>query len=496
MKIVWIATFKIQGGHIVYKKVLRVLLFTILIFKLNLFSVQAEEKLKENQLDQANQNAISIDKENKDKENTIYIIGDSISEGFKSSDYVNNSWVGIVRQAFQEKFNNLNYGFISFNRAHDTQFHQYSTNFARNTKNSKMFGGVELSDNLKGNYVEVSFKGKNASLVYSQNDNGGVLEVYLDDKYIFDIDTSILNNTKNGCFSELIKSDYYGEHKIKLVKKDNKNTALCGMIYYEDEKFEGAVINNTSSGGMMLNNLPYDLLDAYTESGYCILALGVNDEYENKNLKEFTEKFEYICKRIDEKNGELIILDFIHYGSKENKYKIALRDIAKKYLKFSFLDFSEIFEDNTQENIKRGIIDEDGIHPTDKGHEIIAQRVLELLDLPYVSRRWIEPRLLNGWENYNEDWDEIGYYKDKEGFIHFKGLIKGGELGSTVFILPEGYRPTKSKVFSIASTDYYENDTIYRTGILFVYSNGEVKLYKGSMYSWNSLEGIIYNSNN
>lgn len=49
---------------------------------------------------------------------------------------------------------------------------------------------------------------------------------------------------------------------------------------------------------------------------------------------------------------------------------------------------------------------------------------------------------LNGWVNYGSPYTEASYWKDKNGVVHITGKVKSGTLGSTIFILPTGYRPS------------------------------------------------------
>jgi hypothetical protein len=58
---------------------------------------------------------------------------------------------------------------------------------------------------------------------------------------------------------------------------------------------------------------------------------------------------------------------------------------------------------------------------------------------------WNSASLTNGWTNYGGSWAPAGYYKDAQGIVHLRGLIKSGTVGSAEFTLPSGYRPTNDK---------------------------------------------------
>ncbi|EJW16536.1 hypothetical protein M5X00_20415 [Paenibacillus alvei] len=72
--------------------------------------------------------------------------------------------------------------------------------------------------------------------------------------------------------------------------------------------------------------------------------------------------------------------------------------------------------------------------------------VVETKKAEKESPSWITPALLNGWVKWDDRWAPPQYYKDDNGIVHLRGLIKGGVIdGNTaIFILPQGYRPSHS----------------------------------------------------
>lgn len=61
-------------------------------------------------------------------------------------------------------------------------------------------------------------------------------------------------------------------------------------------------------------------------------------------------------------------------------------------------------------------------------------------DIP--QQAWQEPTLGNSWVNFGGVYETAGYMKDSMGFVHIKGLVKSGTIGSAIFTLPTGYRPS------------------------------------------------------
>lgn len=51
------------------------------------------------------------------------------------------------------------------------------------------------------------------------------------------------------------------------------------------------------------------------------------------------------------------------------------------------------------------------------------------------------PPFTNGWLNWGPPYHDVGYWKDPLGFIHLRGTLKSGTVGSAAFTLPPGMRP-------------------------------------------------------
>jgi hypothetical protein len=60
-----------------------------------------------------------------------------------------------------------------------------------------------------------------------------------------------------------------------------------------------------------------------------------------------------------------------------------------------------------------------------------------------------EPTFENSWGNAPAGppftFEDAGFYKDHEGIVHLKGVVRGG-TGAVIFHLPAGYRPTSGRV--------------------------------------------------
>ena len=68
-----------------------------------------------------------------------------------------------------------------------------------------------------------------------------------------------------------------------------------------------------------------------------------------------------------------------------------------------------------------------------------------------TQEAWTAPTLLNSWVNYGSIYQTAGYFKDSEGVVHIRGVIKSGTTtaGTTVFVLPVGYRPSAYEIYPV-----------------------------------------------
>lgn len=64
-----------------------------------------------------------------------------------------------------------------------------------------------------------------------------------------------------------------------------------------------------------------------------------------------------------------------------------------------------------------------------------------------VLEQWNAPTLTNSWLNYGTPFNPTGYWRDPNGVVHLRGVIKSGTIGSSALTLPAGYRPANSEIF-------------------------------------------------
>ncbi|WP_440117170.1 hypothetical protein [Paenibacillus sp. QZ-Y1] len=103
---------------------------------------------------------------------------------------------------------------------------------------------------------------------------------------------------------------------------------------------------------------------------------------------------------------------------------------------------------------------------------------------------WITPTLVNGWTNYSDLYQPIGYYKDSHGLTHLRGLIRGGANtnGASIFRLPVGYRPKKAILFNTLTS----NSTALVAATVEISPDGVVYLGFAGGNTWLNLENISF----
>ena len=103
-----------------------------------------------------------------------------------------------------------------------------------------------------------------------------------------------------------------------------------------------------------------------------------------------------------------------------------------------------------------------------------------------------EPEVRVDWANYFAAvYEPAAFRKDRDGQVHLRGgVMRPTDTGgSTVFSLPEGYRPQFKATFPVASTN---GAGTARPGFIQVGPNGSVDVYADTDDRFVSLSGISF----
>lgn len=98
-----------------------------------------------------------------------------------------------------------------------------------------------------------------------------------------------------------------------------------------------------------------------------------------------------------------------------------------------------------------------------------------------VIETWITPTLLSNWVAF--DASRFAQYRKHLGKVILRGMVKSGTIGSTMFLLPAGYRPTKNINVAISSNNSYGNIVVETTGNVICNIGNN---------AWVSLDGVEF----
>lgn len=107
--------------------------------------------------------------------------------------------------------------------------------------------------------------------------------------------------------------------------------------------------------------------------------------------------------------------------------------------------------------------------------QLLDQQVGEIVR-GFTPEAWNTPILSGLWVNYGLGFTPAGFYKDKMGRVHLRGLVGGGS--GEIFILPAGYRPAYQLIFCVVADNALGRVDVTAAGtVLFVVgSNAFVSL--------------------
>jgi hypothetical protein len=430
-------------------------------------------------------------------EQALVLVGDSITEGTKTSDYVNDGYAGIVRKAFQTDYGTKNYGFENLSNYGVTKSIVVALNGFTVTLNSNYYGGVLASSSVSGSFIDFSYTGKDVKIVYGGRADGGIINVYIDSDFgspAATIDTSDIGSISNASISANIPLSEWSGHTIRLEKADNNPTDLCGVMFYNDGSTVAPILHNVGITSIALSDIPNNILDAYCNNGTVVLALGVNDQNYGRDINTFTTKLDYVANKMRANKGTLIFVDFMFSLPYSNAYKKAIRDTQFNYPEFDIIDFAQLWFSDLTMNKSSGLLDADGIHPTISGHEFIANTLMRHMGLPYTKKTakfvpdpvWVNLPLAVGYGNFSS-FQPAQYKLYPDGKVKLRGAIaKSGVIASnsTIATLPLGRRPLMNRIFGITSNNAYNEVSV-------IASNGSIVTDIAGQ-DWFSLEGIVF----
>ena len=108
---------------------------------------------------------------------------------------------------------------------------------------------------------------------------------------------------------------------------------------------------------------------------------------------------------------------------------------------------------------------------------------LEVDKLDATTDTWNTATLENSWVAYGSGRDTAKYILDSDGYVHLKGTVKNGTIGTVVFTLPAAYRPAYWKIFPVVTGAAF--------GYCLIATNGQVTAAAGSNSDF-TFDGMIF----
>ncbi len=351
-------------------------------------------------------------------EKTVAVLGDSISFGAGCKDSISdNSYVGILRKAFNKENESTNYGFVS----------SYPTNWG-NPRSEEitpwptMTGGPGVQGNPSGWKEDDNgeFLGKMGMTAYQK---GATITYKLSEGYRYDYIcvyyrsadghgsfsvgtgegadyralTSLKGDTVYDCqnaTAEVKRTDFYAMSDmtdgLTICLESDKEVGIAGIGYYNDISGEKVTFNNYSRGGLMFCEVSDKALDQAASAGTLILGVGYNDVfwgYMNGYYPEdFTDRVDYLIEAVNKNGTKLIVNNYI-WDNPETRVNplqeemlthchAELKRLAEE-TNGILVDQNAVWGDKIITEVNNG----DGVHPTDAGHEMMAQAILEAIGL-------------------------------------------------------------------------------------------------------------------
>lgn len=81
----------------------------------------------------------------------------------------------------------------------------------------------------------------------------------------------------------------------------------------------------------------------------------------------------------------------------------------------------------------------------------------------------------NSWANFSTPWRGASFSKSADGYVTFGGVVTAGSVGTIMFTLPDGYKPSADCMFAIANSD-----TTASVGTVQVKADGKVYFVNGA----------------
>ncbi len=324
------------------------------------------------------------------KDNSVTILGDSISYGTGSGKVYNYSWSALFKYSVNDNVGTNNHGFVSLldHSGLNNEIHTISAESGTWEFQSKV-------GYIPGFCAYYSPSGTGSTLLIKLDRRADGLKRSINGFYLhylkapgagsFDVTVNgnklTTVNTAGGS-DYTARTDYISipegldsEIEIRIAKKDANLVAITGISYAESN--EGTTVNNYSLPGLALCDIDDSALENLSKTDYLVLSLGFNDAINSKNIEKFNEKLSVISAACIKNGTTLVVVDFL-WLEQGTEYSAALSDAAAAADGY-YIDLRALasVEDNP--------ILEDHAHPNLFGCRLVARTISYFFSVPFCS---------------------------------------------------------------------------------------------------------------
>lgn len=364
-------------------------------------------------------------------EKSIAVLGDSISFGAGSTgELADNSYVGMVKKAVNAANGSTNYGFMSCYTKNWSPAAEEICEFPLNS--IKASGGAWECDKRYDGTGSTNDDGNRLMSIGMTSDTlWSVLPYKLKAQYSYDYYCVYYHTEPGGgnfTLSDGAGNDFIDSNDVKTFVTDNtvsetkrtgffklsdcpdntiricvgtsgKPVTITGIAFYNDISGNAVTFHRYCRGGAMLSQLSDTVLSQAASSGTLILGLGYNDALwggaNGYTKDDFTDRIDYLIAECNENGTNVIVNDYLWSNYREQAQYSGNSETMKADIDEKFAFFHQELRRfaketggiyvNQEERWGQAIIDEananDGVHPTNRGHEYMATALLEAMGL-------------------------------------------------------------------------------------------------------------------
>jgi len=323
---------------------------------------------------------------------SMHNVGDSISQGANSDYSDNNSWAGAIRKAIQTEYNSSNYGFVNFYGMGTTvdittswtTHNVTGWNFATSgSSNDNALGFISLKTSVVGANTQTSFREQNTKkfnkvmLEVAKNNTAGILEVRINGNLMSTIDCNTTSPTTGIITIDTSSVGFLNTIQVRNVSGSNE---LLNIWYVDD--LDKVVFNNYANSGEKLTGLTDTRINGIFDCSVLFFSLGFNTVTD----AEMDTIFAKCVTAYNTYKPLMFVNDFCWNTGRSN-----VSAKLKKFAKDTDSVYIQVINpvSNVSDLINSGFLS-DIAHPTNAGHEVITNKILNVTNMSTRSKKFTE----------------------------------------------------------------------------------------------------------